>query len=82
VDFSSQLIKVSLFEVFEQVPSFVPVPIHTKTCLKHMMRHKGKEVMEESGSFAKISWKRALVEERKHKRCCSGSKWGPKSENG
>ncbi len=82
MDFSSQLIKVGLFEVFEQVPSFVPVPIHTKTCLKHMMRHKGKEVMEETSYFARISWKRALVEGKETLRCCSGSEWGPKSKNG
>lgn len=60
--FSSQLIMVGLFEVLEHVPSFVPIPIHTRTSLKHMMRHKGKEAMEEIGSFARISWKQALVE--------------------
>lgn len=37
VDFSSPLIQIGLFKIFEQVPSFVPVPIHTRTCLKHMM---------------------------------------------
>ncbi len=62
VDFSSQLIQIGLFEVFEQVPSFVPIPIHTRTCLKHMMWRKGKEAMEETSSFAKISWKQTLVQ--------------------
>ncbi len=62
VDFSSQLIQVGLFKVFEQVPLFVFIPIHTRTCLKHMMRCKGKEVMEEIGFFGKISWKQTLVE--------------------
>jgi hypothetical protein len=61
-NFTSQLIQVGLFEVFEQVPSFAPIPIHTRTCLKHMMWRKGKEVMEDTCSFTRVSWKQALIE--------------------
>jgi hypothetical protein len=36
-EFSSQRVQAGLFEVFEQAPSFVPIPIHTIACSKRMM---------------------------------------------
>jgi len=76
--FSSQLIEVGLFEVFEQAPSFVPNPIHTIAHSKRMMWHKGKEVMKETNSLRNEHWLR----ERRYERCCSGFEYGPKNKIG
>jgi hypothetical protein len=57
VDFSLYPIQEGLFEVFEQVPLIIHVPIPIKAHSKGMMKHKGKEVMEEIGSHAKVFWK-------------------------
>jgi hypothetical protein len=60
-EFSSQRVQAGLFEVFEQASSFVPIPIHTIARSKRMMWHKGKEVMKEISSLAKVPQNRTPV---------------------
>ncbi len=58
--FSSKLVQEGFFEVQLDSPN-IHVVIPTKAWFKCMMRRKGKEMMEEGGSPAKVTQKQALV---------------------
>jgi hypothetical protein len=61
--FSSVLVEGGFFNI--KASTFgILVAIPTKAQSKYMMRHKGKEQVEEGSSFAKITWKQTLVQVR------------------
>ncbi len=58
------------------------VVIPTKAQSKCMMRHKGKEQVEEGNSLTKVTQKRKTTKVKEIQKCCNGSEWDPKSDNG
>jgi hypothetical protein len=52
---SSKSTQEGFFEVFEHASPLILVVVLTKACSKCMMKHKGKEVMEESDFHGKLT---------------------------
>ncbi len=55
INFSSKLVQKGFFEVFEHDQPIIHVDVPTKAHSECMMRCKGKKVMKESGSLAKVT---------------------------
>jgi len=56
-NFSSKPVQEGFFDVFKHVPSIILLVVPTRARFKCMMECKGKEMMEESGFFVKVTQK-------------------------
>jgi hypothetical protein len=79
-NFSLTSVEGGFFDVESDSPNTHVVP--TKAQSKYMMKHKGKEQVEEGSSPTKVIRKWALVEAKEIQSCYNGSGWDPKSDSG